>query len=270
MAISGNPASLTFQGQSLVDASGGLLQLCILAGVELRGLRGQQVGVGVGLDGAQRGAVGVAVALLHRQEGPAGFGARHFDAPLLAGVSAVGWRRPHRLLGGVDVVRQLVGGARLPAGGLRLLPLQLLLLPPNVIQKKVAVGPHSGPAPSSPCPIPVRKPLVEFCPSIGQLLGAADPPSGGGGGSPWAWLAFLGRADALQEPLGAAAMASYASLQLACRAWVRGSGGGRGVLGARREGRRVQGGRRRQRGRELVGAVGLERLWMLVPAITAE
>lgn len=97
-----------------MDAPGGLFQLCVLAGVQLWGSRGQKVGVGVWLDGAQRGIVGIGAALPHREEGPAGFGARDFDPPLIA----VGRRRSQRLLGGVGVEHQLVWRGRLPVVGL--------------------------------------------------------------------------------------------------------------------------------------------------------
>lgn len=51
-----------------MEAPGGLLQLGVLVGGQLRGSGRQQVGVGVGLNGDQRGIVGISLALLHREE----------------------------------------------------------------------------------------------------------------------------------------------------------------------------------------------------------
>lgn len=242
---------LTFQGEGLVDAPGGLLQLGVLAGVQLRGPRWLEVGVGVRLDGCQRRTVGIGVALLYWEEGAAGFGAGHFDASLVGRVSAVGWRRPQRLLGGAATVEGLVWRGRLPAVGLGLLALQLLLLPPHIIQKNVAVARSSSTTSSSPCPAPVRKSVGQLCPSAGVC------PSG-------PQRTVLWGADALQQPVGAVTVASYVSFQLGCRTWVRGPRGGRGVLGARGEGRRGGGVRRGKRGLELVGPVTWNSVWRVV------
>lgn len=241
-----------------MDAPGGLFQLCILAGLQLWGSWGQEVGVGVWLDGGQRRTVAIGVALLHREEGAAGFSASHFDPPLIACVSAVGWRRSQRLLGGVAVVNQLVWRGWLPVVGLRLLSLQLLLFPPNIIQKNFAVAPSPSTSSSSARPAPVRKPIVELCPSLCHLFGAGESPSGDCSSVPR--LTFLWGADAPQEPVGAVAVTSYDSFKLAGRSWVRGYGGGRGVLGARRERGRMKGVGRGKGGWMLVRSVGLKSL----------
>lgn len=255
---------LTFQGEGLVDAPGGLLQLCVLAGVQLRGPWGLQVGVGVRLDGCQRRTVGISVALLHWEEGAAGFGAGHFDPPLVGRVSAVGRWRPQRLLGDAAAVDGLVRRGRLPAVGLLgLLALQLLLLPPHIIQKNVAIAPSSSTASSSPCPAPVKKSVGQLCPSVGQLLGAGKPSAGVCPSGPQRTI--LWGTDALQQPVGAVTVASYVSFQLCCRTGVRGPGGGRGVLGARGEGGRVGGVRRAKGGWELVGPVSWNSVWRVVP-----
>lgn len=99
---------LTFQRKSLVEAPGGLLQLGILGGGQLWWSGGQKVGVGVWLDGRQRRIMGISLALLHWEEGAAGFGAGHFDSPLVAQMTAVGGWGSRRLLGGVAIVEQLV------------------------------------------------------------------------------------------------------------------------------------------------------------------
>lgn len=68
--VSQIPVPQTFQGQRLVQAPRGLLQLGVLGGGQLLGPGGQEVGVGVGLDGGgQRRIMGIGVALgalLHR------------------------------------------------------------------------------------------------------------------------------------------------------------------------------------------------------------
>lgn len=102
------PVPQTFQGEGLVEAPGGLLQLCILVGGQLWGSGGQQMRVGIWLDGRKRRIVGISLALLYWEEGAAGFGAGHFDSPLVARVTpAGGWGSQGRL-GGVTVVEQLV------------------------------------------------------------------------------------------------------------------------------------------------------------------
>lgn len=254
---------LTFQGEGLVDAPGGLLQLCVLAGVQLRGPWGLQVGVGVRLDGCQGRTVGIGVALLHWEEGAAGFGAGHFDPPLVSRVSVVGRWRPQRLLGAAAAVDGLVRRGRLPAVGLGLLALQLLLLPPHIIQKNVAIAPSSSTASSLPRPAPVRKSVGQLCPSVGQFLGAGKPSASVCPSGPQRTV--LWGAHALQQPVGAVTVASYVSFQLCCRTWVQGPGGGRGVLGARGEGGRVGGVKRGKGGWELVGPVGWNSVWRVVP-----
>lgn len=78
------PVPQTFQGEGLVEAPGGLLQLCVLGGGQLWWSRGQQMGVWVWLDGRQRRIMGISLALLHWEEGAAGLGAGHFDSSLVA------------------------------------------------------------------------------------------------------------------------------------------------------------------------------------------
>lgn len=205
--------------------------------------------MGVRLDGAQRGTAGMGGALLHRQEGPTGLGACDLDPPLMA----IGGRRPQGHLGGVVAVTRLV---RRPLVSLRLLPLQLLLFPPDVVQQNFAVAPSSSRSFSSTRDVPVRKP-------VGGLLGAAGPP--GGGCSSLSRRSLLGGADALQEPVGAVAVASCAGFGLARRPWVRGTGGGRGVLRARRKRRRMKGERRgKGEWKLVVGSVSLKSLRVVI------
>lgn len=68
--VSQIPVPQTFQGQRLVQAPRGLLQLGVLGGGQLLWPGGQEVGVWVGLDGSgQRGIMGIGIALgalLHR------------------------------------------------------------------------------------------------------------------------------------------------------------------------------------------------------------
>lgn len=136
---------LTFQGEGLVEAPGGVLQLSILGGGRLWRSGRQQVGVRVRLDGGQRRIMGIGLARLHREEGAAGFGAGHFDSPLVARGAAVGGRGSLRLLGGEAVVEQLVVRRDwLPVVGLGLLSLQLLLFPPHVVQQDLAVPRRSA------------------------------------------------------------------------------------------------------------------------------
>lgn len=99
---------LTFQGEGLVEAPVGLLQLSVLGRGQLWWPGGQQVGVGVWLDGRQRGNLGISLALRHREEGAAGLCAGHFDSPLVARLAAVRGRGSRGLLGGEAVVEQLV------------------------------------------------------------------------------------------------------------------------------------------------------------------
>lgn len=106
--VSQVPVPQTFQGEGLVEAPGGLLQLCLVGGRQLWWAGGQQVGVGVRLDGRERRIVGIGLALLHWEEGAAGFGAGHFDSVLVSLVSTVVGRGPRGLLGRVAVVEQLV------------------------------------------------------------------------------------------------------------------------------------------------------------------
>lgn len=75
-----------------MEAPGGLLQLGVLVGGQLRGSGWQQVGVGVGLNGDQRGIVGISLDLLHREERTARFGSGYRDPPLVALGAAVGGR----------------------------------------------------------------------------------------------------------------------------------------------------------------------------------
>lgn len=164
-----------------MEAPGGLLQLCVLAGGQLWGSRGQQVRVGVRLDGGPKGVMAIGLALLHWEEGAAGFGAGHFDPALVTRVTAAGGRGSRGLLGGVAVVKQLVVRCDgLPVVGLRVLPLQLLLLfPPHVIQQDLAV-PHSSSSSSSssPRPSPLRQTRIRLCPSVGQRLRAPEHSAG--------------------------------------------------------------------------------------------
>lgn len=75
-----------------MEAPGGLLQLGVLVGGQLRGSGRQQVGVRVGLNGDQRGIVGISLALLHREERTARFGSGYRDTPLVALGATVGGR----------------------------------------------------------------------------------------------------------------------------------------------------------------------------------
>lgn len=262
----------TFQGERLVQAPGGLLQLSVLGGGLLRGPGGQQVRVGVGLDGAQWGRVGVRLALLHGQEGAAGFGAGHLDS-LIGLVSAAGGRGSRQLLGGVAVVEELmVRRDWLPVVVVGLLSLQLLLFPPNVIQQDLAVPAPSHSASSSPCPSPIRKSTVRPRPSVGQRFRAPEQP--GCVGSPGPRLTvhpqsclrlaplLLWRVDAVQESIRAVTVASRDDRR---RSRIRRAGRGGGLQGARREGGRVKGERRRVGGRKWEGPVVLKSLGMVAP-----
>lgn len=167
------PVPQTFQGESLVEAPGGLLQLCVLGGEHLWWSGGQQVGVGVGLDGRHRRIVGIGLALLHRQEGPAGFGTGHFDSSLVAYVTAVGGRGYRGLLGGVAVVEQRVVRCDWLSVGLGLLSLQLLLFPPDVVQQDLTVPPSSSSSSSPRTPSPpstLGESIIRPRPSVCQRL----------------------------------------------------------------------------------------------------
>lgn len=238
----------TFQGECLVEAPGGLLQLSVLGGGLLGGAGGQQVRVGVRLDGAQGGRVGVRLALLHGQEGAAGFGAGHLDSLIGLGPAA-GGRGSRRLPGGVAVVEQLmVRRDWLPVVGVGLLSLQLLLFPPNVIQQDLAVPAPSHPASSSPCPSPIRKSAVRLCPSVGQRFGAPEQP--GRVRSPGPRLTvhpqsclrlaplLLWWVDAVQESIRAVTVASCDDRR---RSRIRRAGRGGGLQRARRERGRMKG-----------------------------
>lgn len=102
------PVPKTFQGQGLVEAPGGLLQLCILRGGQLWWPGGQQVGVWIWLYGRQRRIMGIRLALLHGEEGATGFSAGDFDPPLVTWMTAAGGRGSRGLLGGEAVVEQLL------------------------------------------------------------------------------------------------------------------------------------------------------------------
>lgn len=98
----------TFQGKSLVEAPGGLLQLRILVRGQLWWSGGQQVWVGVRLDGGRRRIMGIGLALLHGEEGATGFGAGYFDPLLVTVGTMVGGQSSGELLGGVAIVERLM------------------------------------------------------------------------------------------------------------------------------------------------------------------
>lgn len=137
---------LTFQGEGLVEAPGGILQLGVLLGGQLWRAGGQQVGVGVGLDGGCGWIVGVSHARLRWQKRATRLGAGDGDPPL---VSTMVGGRGSQWLRGVAVEEQLVLHCDWLLASLRLLPLQLLLLPPDVVQQELAVPHLSGSFPFS-------------------------------------------------------------------------------------------------------------------------
>ncbi|TNN58531.1 hypothetical protein EYF80_031253 [Liparis tanakae] len=264
------------QGEGLVEAPGGVLQLSVLGGGQLRraggqlwGAGGQQVGVWVWLNGRRRG-----LALLHREEGPAGLGAGDFDSPLVT----VGWRGSERLGGGAVEEQLVLRCDWMPAVGL--LQVQLLLFPPNVVQQDVAVRRPLVPRPPAPLPLvpcpPAPLPLVPRPPAPllpAPLLPAPLPPAAGlsvtrprlslrqrlgaperSGGvrsprphsPPMRPRLVLEEGDAVQEAVDH----DPAPPRWACIRWA---GGGGGVLGA--GGWRMEG----------EGLEGLKSLWQVRP-----
>lgn len=229
--------ALTFQGEGLVEAPGGLLQLCVLGEGQLWWAWGQQVRVGVWLDGTQRRIVGISLVLLHREEGATRFGAGHLDSPLVTCGATAGGRGSCGLLGGVAIVEQLVVRCDwLPVAGLGLLSLQLLLFPPHVIQQDLAVPRSSCSSSSSPVPSSLQDSIIHLRPSIHQCFGAPEHSSGFCPSGPWLTIypqppllhppILLWGLDALQESIRAVTVTSCDDSTFYSCSWIRGAGGG--------------------------------------------
>lgn len=270
--------ALTFKGEGLVEAPGGLLQLCVLVGGQLWGSGGQQVGVGIWLDGGQRRIMGISLALLYWQEGATGFGTGHFDSPLVARVGAAsGWGSQGRL-GGESVVEQLLVWCDwLPVVGLGLLSLQLLLFAPHVVQQDLVIPASSSSSSSSPHPCTLGESIICPCPSVCQRLRAPECSCGVcSSGSqqtvyPQPTLLcpplILWGVDAVQEAIWAVTVTKCINPDpRLCRcSWISGAGWGGGVLRAREGRGRMEGEWWGMGGRQGEGPVGLKSLWMVSP-----
>lgn len=238
---------LTFQGQSFMQAPGGVLQLCVLSWGQLWWSRGQQMWVGVWLDGGQRRIVGIGRALLHWEEGAARFGASHFDSSLIAWESMVVRRGCWGLLGDVSVEEQLVvRGDWLPVAGLGLLSLELLLFAPHVVQQHLAVAASpswsTSPSGSSHIAKSVICPRTSVCRRLGIPEHSGTVHSSGPRDTVYpqsSLLSILLHSAAVQETVRAVTVTSGVSSvsALLCDTWITWARGG-GVL---RAGGRVEG-----------------------------
>lgn len=156
-----------------MEAPGGLLQLGVLLGGQLRRPWRKEMGVGVRLNSGWRLVVDVTLVLLHWQEWAAGLGASDGHSALVGVVTSVGGRSSLGLLGGTVVERLVLGRGWLSAG-LRLLALQVALFFPDVVQQNLAVAA----SPSSSSAPPLRGSRVIPAASVCQRLRAPERPGG--------------------------------------------------------------------------------------------